>query len=63
MKIPKGQILWLKRTDAQGNPKWIVTSDPARVKYYLYFVSQNSLTKVKISDSPADFYPEMGLHL
>lgn len=63
MKIPKNQILWLKRTDAKGNPKWIVTSDSARMKYYLYSVAQNSLTKVKIADSPAEFYPEMGLHL
>lgn len=63
MKIPKGQILWLKRTDAKGNPKWIITSDPARIKYYLYSVNGEKVDKVKISDSPADFYPEMGLHL
>lgn len=63
MKIPKGQILWLKRTDAKGNPKWIVTSDPARVKYYLYSVDGDRLEKVKISDSPAEFYPEIGLHI
>lgn len=63
MKIPKNQILWLKRTDAKGNPKWIVTSDPARVKYYLYSVDGDRLEKVKISDSPAEFYPEIGLHI
>lgn len=63
MKIPKGQILWLKRTDAKGNPKWIITSDPARIKYYLYSVNGEKVEKVKISDSPAEFYPEMGLHL
>lgn len=63
MKIPKGQILWLKWTDAKGNPKWIITSDPARIKYYLYSVNGEKVEKVKISDSPADFYPEMGLHL
>ena len=63
MKIPKGQILWLKRTDAKGNPKWLITSDPARIKYYLYSVNGEKAEKVKISDSPADFYPEMGLHL
>lgn len=63
MKIPKGQILWLKLTDAKGNPKWIVTSDPARVKYYLYSVDGDRLEKVKISDSPAEFYPEIGLHI
>lgn len=63
MKIPKGQILWLKRTDAKGNPKWIITSDPARIKYYLYSVNGEKVEKVKISDSPTEFYPEMGLHL
>lgn len=63
MKIPKGQILWLKRTDAKGNPKWLITSDPARMKYYLYSVNGEKVEKVKISDSPAEFYPEIGLHL
>lgn len=63
MKIPKGQILWLKRTDAKGNPRWIITSDQARMKYYLYSVNGEKVEKVKISDSPADFYPEMGLNI
>lgn len=56
MKPPKGQLLWVSYRDAGGKVKWIITSDPMRMTYFLYRVDPGEkLVKVKQSKSPKDF--------
>lgn len=59
-KVPKNQRLWVTRYDSKGNPKWVITSDMIRAKYYLYSCEGDSMTKVKVADSPAAFEEEIG---
>ena len=64
VKIPKGQVLWTRYTDAKGKILWLITSDLIRSKYYLYkFTGEkgDKLEKVKTAASPAEFEDEIGM--
>ena len=60
MKVPKGQYLWLTKYDAKGKPKWAITSDTARIKWYLYNLEGEKPVKVKTGKSPAEFVEAVG---
>lgn len=60
MKPPKGQILWVTYKDAKGKEKWVITSDIARTKYYLYNLEGSKPEKVKTGKTPKDFEEEIG---
>ena len=59
-KIPTGQTIWMTKYDGKGNPVWVIASDIARTKYYLYKSGENGLTKVKTGKSPKDLEEEVG---
>ena len=60
VKVPPSQILWLTKCDSKGNPLWALTSDAARMKYYLYRIEGEKAVKVKVGKSPVDFEEEIG---
>ena len=66
MKLPKGQILWATyykaktRYDGKAIEKWAITSDEARVKWYLYNLEGEMPRKVKTGKSPKEFEEEIG---
>lgn len=52
MKIPKGQILWVRHLENK-KLKYITTSNSSRDKYYLYEVREDeSLVKIETSNRP-----------
>lgn len=64
MKLPKGQILWETIWDEKGRVKWAITSDPARITYYLYSVSGDTTFAVtKKVGSPKGFEKYTGVKL
>lgn len=60
MKIPNGQRLWETIYDTKGKPKWAITSDLVRSKYYLYNIQGPKIAKVKTAASPGEFSKEIG---
>lgn len=60
MKVPKGMCLWATYLDAKGKEKWAILSDPARLKYYLYKMTDGKPAKVKTGKSPKEFEKEVG---
>lgn len=61
VKVPKNQVLWTRYTDAKGKNTWLITSDPARIRWNLYKAEGDTLRKVKTADSPAEFREEIGM--
>ena len=61
VKIPKGQVLWTRYTDAKGKNTWLITSDPARIRWNLYKFEDSTLVKVKTAASPAELEDEIGM--
>lgn len=52
VKLPRNQILWLTQTKSDV-PKYIITSDTVRQRYYLYEVNdQDELKKIAINKQP-----------
>ena len=60
IRFPPSHRLWATYYDAKGKPKWAITSDIARTKYYLYNLEGSKPEKVKTGSSPADFEKEIG---
>lgn len=61
VKIPASQVLWMTMYDGKGNPLWLITSDAARTKYYLYKMEGEKPEKVKTGKSPQEFEKEIGM--
>lgn len=53
MKTPKNQKIWVTYYDKANNPIYLITSDLARTKYFLYSIDENGeLNKVEASTQP-----------
>jgi restriction endonuclease S subunit len=53
IKIPKNETLWETITSKSGKT-YIVTSNKERSTYFLYLVSDNSISKVAKGSTPPD---------
>lgn len=60
LKLHANQRLWETIYDTKGNPKWAITSDLVRSKYYLYNIHGPKPVKVKMAASPGEFSKEIG---
>lgn len=53
MKTPKNQKIWVTYYDKANNPTYLITSDIARTKYFLYSVDKNGeIHKAETSIQP-----------
>lgn len=51
---PKGETIWVTHHDAQGDVKYIVTSNKDRTSYYLYRLVGGELQKLGRGKNPAE---------
>lgn len=53
-ELPKNEHVWVTYFDAEGNPRFIITSKPLRDQYFLYGVTESGLKKLGKSTSPEE---------
>lgn len=51
-KIPKSELLWVTHYDSRGSPRFFITSNADRERYYIYEIKEGGVVRLGSSQSP-----------
>lgn len=58
---PRGEIPWVRHYDEAGTPRYLVTSDKRRERYFLYKVIGEKLERIAKAKTPVAFNSKIKL--
>ena len=51
-KIPKNELLWVTHYDSRGSPRFFITSNADRERYYIYEIKEDGVVRLGSGQSP-----------